>query len=221
MRRRKTIRRQLKALRSSARQFWRRLSGLRKTGIVTAAIAIFVVFAGALSFAGDFFGAADRLCANSPWFGACRSVGIGRVPTLAEEAQWAAATKGTDCEAFEQIYARQGFYSAQAKARFDLATYPTVPKPLVIPRTSPPTDPRPSEAEAASLAIEAANADAKQACETFEQSTGKQLAPSRFQSTAPPRCERYSDGFVCTMSGKAICSFAGHDAKQVCPVPAK
>jgi hypothetical protein len=192
---------------------WRTLS-------VWGRIFVSFVLVTVMAVTADLLSLSDRVCSDPGWFAACRFANVGNVPSEAEEREWAQVVTGSDCDEFERIYGRRGFYSDAAKVRLDLMQNPPVPKKLSIPRTVPVTSPaQPTELDAIRLLNRSASNDAKQFCSTHAQSFSGQIGHGQFVVIGSPQCDQYEDGFVCSATGEVRCTFMKKGEVQICPLP--
>jgi hypothetical protein len=194
------------------------LGGLRKKVNLGLAVSLGTFALGAFGFFANFVGTQEAICSTSALKPICRSLDLGNLPTVAEEKAWQTAKRGSECGAFEDIYGGGGVFAAEAKRRLDLARFDpeleTIPLPMSVSvaQTSLPT-----ESQARSEIAERAQVEATRMCSRNSQSFGGETAPGKFKADAPPSCYAADGGFLCSVSGQALCNFLIPGQIRKCP----
>lgn len=172
-------------------------------------------------FFGDVFGASEKICSIRTFKSICRDRGWGNVPSLAQEAEWEAAKRGSNCRAFAEIAARGGPLAEEANRRLDLVKMePGLDKMELGFDVLNSERPFPSEAAARSDLAKRALAIAEEKCHGLDQTMFEKSGPAQFRQREDSLiCETSGGGYVCKASGDALCPITNPVAIETCPPP--
>lgn len=176
-----------------------------------------------LGFMGDVAGLQAGGCRIPGIRAGCAALGLGGVPTRAEEARWSGRTPG-DCSALRDYVDRfpNGAYADEAARRLAAVRHVDDTSWTLEERRLPLTV-RPtltglgSEAAARTDAVRRALAEARSLCESYE------AAGDRLDSVSTEshewRCSQRAGGTACGFDGQVVCHIAVRSVipRQVCP----
>jgi hypothetical protein len=143
---------------------------------------------------------------------------VERAFSLQERREWKSAEKNDDCDAFEQVANRHGKYSSAAQQRLDRAQFKPAVERISLPLTIPWTQPAAPTESAASLQLESnSERDARNFCTQNAQLYNGEAASGVFAAQGKPVCEHHEDGYICTASGSATCTYIVPNKIRICP----
>jgi hypothetical protein len=152
----------------------------------------------------------EAVCAVPGVRAACGGLGLGGVPSAAEEAMWAARKPG-DCEGLRGYLARfpAGAFAIPAQrllaARVTRETETWAPDVKTLPlMVRGGLDPMPSEAAARQAAMRRADGEAAEVCIPYR--SGEFRLRSAKATPREWRCTQHGQGFICGFDGEAVCS---------------
>ena len=186
-----------------------RVRKIRRWGAVAALAA---VVAAVVGFINDVSGLQSTLCRASTPRAACRALGLGNVPSVAEEETWQRAQGSVDGEGF-RAYLREypdGAFAQAAQARLTACRKQKMEQwsprvqtlPLIVPGAFKAAS---NEAGARALVAPRVAAEAQRTCQPFANSDVHRLRESR-ASEAGWRCDEGPQGWRCSFDGDAICA---------------
>ena len=187
-------------------------------------IAFIAAFSAIFGIASNLWGKQDAICSIGFLHGPCKLLRLGHLPSEMQQADWAKARDGSDCEPIERylkIYGPHAQWVAEAQQRLNLKR--EVPaklrKQLEIGFSVPFGEvARSSRASAASDLAQRAKSGAVSLCSRNAQAFAGEYAPGAFRpDVGQPSCYARGDGFVCRASGTLQCSFLMPASETICP----
>lgn len=196
----------------------RPLSRIRRWSVIGAAAGAIAV---TLGFINDVLGLKAAFCATEDLRGICRGLGLGGVPSLAEEAAWTNAQRQPSGDGYRDYLRNfpQGTYVQAAQAR--LAACRKVAESVWQAREDPlplfvPADPIPAESEAAARdqALPRVQIEARDTvCALFSKTETYKLRGIRLDERGW-RCQPASAGWRCGYDGKVICEIEVRSTRE-------
>jgi hypothetical protein len=194
---------------------------VKRWGAVGATAAL---VAAGVGFIQDISGLQLTLCRSNRLRPVCRVLGLGGLPSPAEERMWQDAQRRTDGEGYRQILREypDGVFAKQAQARLAACRQEQVERwekrsqslPIVVLRDMRGAASQAAAREMATLRVEA---ESRRACGAFLGSDAYRLQDARVSGDGW-RCENAPTGWHCGFDGEVICDLEERSTstREVC-----